>query len=111
MFENLRTEALLIWENIRVNPIVNPLVLLARRGADSPMNQWLNEHPVVAGLLFMAIGAVLAGSGLWELKRGVAHDKYGNAMTGGTASFVSMVRIVGGIGAFIFGLYKLATGI
>ena len=57
---------------------MNVFMLLAQRGADSPANKWLAEHPLVLGLIALAIGAALAGSGVYGLRKGVAHDKYGN---------------------------------
>lgn len=85
-------------------------VLLAQRGADSDANRWLNEHPAVLGLIFITIGIVLGGSGAYELKQGVAHDKYGNEVHGGMGQSLSILRIVAGAGVCIFGLYKLIAG-
>jgi uncharacterized membrane protein len=86
------------------------LLLLAQRGANSPVNRWLAEHPIVLGLIFLAIGLVLLLSGLYELRKGVAHDKYGNEFEGGTAMFMSVIRIVGGLVACGFAIYKMING-
>ena len=83
---------------------------LAQRGADSPINRWLGENPVILGLILLLIGGVLAISGVYELRKGVAHDKYGNEMRGGMGQFVAIVRIVGGLGACGFALYKIIVG-
>ncbi|WP_254507221.1 hypothetical protein [Anatilimnocola floriformis] len=82
-------------------------LLLAR---NEEINQWLNEHPLVLGLIFLALGALLGGWGIRELMTGVAHDKYGNAMTGGMGQMLAIVRIVGGVGCIGFALYKIAFG-
>jgi hypothetical protein len=89
---------------------MNRLSLLAQRGADSPANKWLKENPLILGLLFLAIGAVLAGSGFYELRKGVAHDKYGNEIKGGLGRFTSLIRIVAGAAAGVFGVYKMIAG-
>jgi hypothetical protein len=89
---------------------MNGLILLAQRGADSPANKWLKENPLILGVLFLAIGAVLAGSGYYELRKGVAHDKYGNEIKGGLGRFTSLIRIVAGAAAAVFGVYKMIAG-
>lgn len=89
---------------------MNAFLVFAQSGADSPVNQWLNKNPAVLGLIAIAIGLALAGSGIYELRKGVARDKYGNEMTGGTAKFMSMFRLVFGIAACGFGLYKMILG-
>ena len=86
------------------------LKLLAQRGADSPANKWLNENPLILGLIAFVIGAVLAGSGAYELQKGVAHDKYGNEIKGGLGAFTSVIRIVAGAAACVFGVYKMIAG-
>lgn len=86
-------------------------VLLARRGsADSPINQWLAQNPLVLGLIAISIGAVLAGSGIYELRKGVAHDQYGNEMHGTMGQLTSIIRVLGGLAACTFGLYKMIAG-
>ncbi len=93
-------------------PFMNMInrVVLARGDTDSSVNQWFNEHPLVLGLMFMLIGAALAGSGVYELRKGVAHDKYGNEIHGGLGSAISMFRIVAGVVCCGFGVYKMAAG-
>lgn len=77
---------------------------------DSPANQWLNEHPAVLGAGFLALGAILCIAGIRELRSGVAKDKYGNEVSGGLGRTMSVVRVVGGVAAAGFGLYKLIAG-
>ncbi len=89
---------------------MNSLVTFARRGADSPINQWLNDNPLVLGGIMLAIGALLLGSGVYELRSGVTHDKRGNVIPGGMGKFTSILRIVCGLGVCGFGLYKLMAG-
>jgi uncharacterized membrane-anchored protein len=86
------------------------LLMLAQRGAKSPVNQWLDENPLVLGLIAILLGAVLAGSGVYELKKGVAHDKYGNELRGGMGNFASIIRIGAGRAAGVFGIYKMVVG-
>jgi len=86
------------------------LLLFAQRGADSPTNRWLSENPLILGLIALLIGAALAGSGAYELRKGVAHDKYGNEIRGGMGTAASVMRIVVGIAACGFGLYKIVAG-
>jgi thiol:disulfide interchange protein len=89
---------------------MNHLILLAQRGADSPANKWLNDNPLVLGLIALAIGVALVGFGLYELSTGVSRDKYGNEIKGGLGKFASVLRIVLGAGACLFGLYKMVAG-
>ena len=89
---------------------MNKLLLLAQRGADSPANKWLKENPLVLGCLFLLIGAVLAGSGVYELRKGVSRDKYGNEIKRGLGKFTSILRVVVGGAACVFGVYKLIAG-
>ncbi|MCR9201371.1 MAG: hypothetical protein NXI04_22230 [Planctomycetaceae bacterium] len=86
------------------------LQTLARRGANSAMNKWLNENPAVLGLLAIGLGVVLAGSGIYEMQSGVTRDKYGNEIKGGLGKFTSVVRILFGAAACVFGLYKIVAG-
>lgn len=89
---------------------MNGITVLARMSADSPINKWLNENPLALGSIAIVIGAVLAGSGVIELKKGVAHDKYGNVIPGGMGSTTSIVRVIAGVAACVFGLYKIVAG-
>ena len=78
--------------------------------ANDPMNVWLTEHPVVLGLITIAIGALLFYFGYAGLQSGTTKDKWGNQMEGGMASMISIVRCVAGAGACLFGLYKMIAG-
>ena len=89
---------------------MNEWMMLAQRGANSPANVWLRENPLVLGLLALLLGVVLAGSGAYELRKGVAHDKYGNVIPGGMGQLMSIIRIVFGIVVCLFGLYKIVAG-
>lgn len=89
---------------------MNSMLLLAQRGADSPANMWLNENPLVLGLIAILIGGALAGSGVYELRKGVSRDKYGNEIKGGLGKFTSILRVVFGGAACVFGIYKMIAG-
>ena len=89
---------------------MNTFFVIAQRGADSPANKWLAENPLVLGLIAFLIGALLAGSGVYEMRKGVAHDKYGNEIRGGMGQFTSILRIVFGVAACGFGVYKMLAG-
>ncbi|MBS0265260.1 MAG: hypothetical protein JSS02_25225 [Planctomycetes bacterium] len=80
------------------------------RGADSPANQWLKEHPEVLGLIFLVIGAILAFTGVSSLMSGEARGKWGTRHSGGMARFIGLIRLVAGIGAGIFGIYQMVAG-
>jgi hypothetical protein len=81
--------------------------VLARNEA---INQWLNEHPAVLGGIFVALGLLLAGYGVYEIRTGITRDKYGNQVTGSWGRMLTNIRITGGIAALGFGLYKLILG-
>jgi uncharacterized membrane-anchored protein len=89
---------------------MNTILLLVRSDANSPINKWLNENPLVLGLLSLMIGIVLAGSGIYELRQGVSRDKYGNEIKGGLGKFTSIIRIVIGTAACVFGAHKMISG-
>jgi uncharacterized membrane-anchored protein len=94
-------------------PIIYPMnttLLLLQRGADSPINKWLNENPLVLGLLSLMIGSVLAGSGIYELRTGVSRDKRGNEIKGNLGKFTSILRIAIGTAACVFGIHKAIAG-
>jgi hypothetical protein len=74
------------------------------------INEWLGKNPLVLGLIALAIGGALAGWGGWELSQGVAYDKWGNKMEGGMGQMLAIVRIVFGVAACAFGLYKIFAG-
>jgi uncharacterized membrane-anchored protein len=89
---------------------MNTILLLVRSDANSPINKWLNENPLVLGLLSLMIGIVLAGSGIYELRQGVSRDKYGNEIKGGLGKFTSIIRIAIGTAACVFGAHKMISG-
>ena len=80
--------------------------LLARRGNDAA-NEWLARNPIILSLIFGAIGAALLITGIMGLKSGVTRSKYGTQITGGSASFVSVIRVIGGVICFGVALYHL----
>lgn len=84
------------------------IVLLAERNEE--INNWLDQNPLVLGLVFLVLGAGIGGWGVYELMKGVAYGKYGNKMSGNTAKVLSIVRIVVGAGCLLFGLYKMVLG-
>ncbi len=83
--------------------------LFAQRGNDAA-NEWLNDNPIVLGLIFLAIGAALVISGVYELQRGVTRGKYGEEISGGLGKFTSIVRVVAGVGCCLFAVYKMVAG-
>lgn len=85
------------------------LVTFARRG-NRAANQWLGEHPAVLGGIFLVLGVAILGWGIYEMRSGVAHTKYGKQVSGGTATALAVIRIVAGAGCLLFGLYKLIAG-
>jgi hypothetical protein len=89
---------------------MNPIILIVQRGANSPINRWLNENPLVLGLLSLTLGIVLAGSGIYELRKGISRDKYGNEIKGNLGKFTSIMRIVIGTAACVFGVHKAISG-
>lgn len=88
----------------------NQLLLLAQRGADSPVNQWLAANPMILGLIFLAIGGLLLGTGIYGLMSGSTQDKWGNEMTGGMGAIMSVIRVIGGVICCGFALYKMVAG-
>ena len=89
---------------------MNMIRLLAQSDPNSPINQWLNQNPLVLGLIILVIGVILVVTGSRELQRGVAIDKYGKEYTGGMGQFISIVRVVGGMMACGFAIYKMTFG-
>jgi hypothetical protein len=89
---------------------MNTTLLLLQRGANSPINKWLNENPLVLGLLSLIIGIALAVSGINELRNGVSRDKRGNEIKGGLGKFTSILRIAIGTAACVFGVHKAIAG-
>jgi hypothetical protein len=80
-------------------------VLFAQRNEE--INQWLDQNPLVLGLMFIAIGVVVGGWGIYELATGVSHSKRGKVVTGNQGKILSLIRIVAGVGCILFGLYKM----
>ncbi len=78
--------------------------------ADSELNQWLGQNPLVLGGIFLALGGVILGFGILGLVRGQARDKFGTQYSGGTALFLSIVRVIGGVFCLGFGAYKMLFG-
>jgi thiol:disulfide interchange protein len=89
---------------------MNAILLLVRGDANSPINKWLNENPLVLGLLALMIGIALAGSGIYELRNGVSRDKRGNEIKGNLGKFTSILRIAIGTAACVFGVHKAISG-
>ena len=72
------------------------MITFAQRGGrNEGANQWLEEHPMVLGLIFLTIGVVLLASGIYSLTKGVTTDKRGNELSGGAAQAMSIIRLVG----------------
>lgn len=74
------------------------------------INRWLGENPMILGLLFLVIGLVLAGWGLYELSKGVARSKYGRVVEGTQGKILAIIRIAGGAVCILFALYKIVLG-
>ncbi len=85
------------------------VLIFARRGNEAA-NQWLAQHPMVLGLVFLLLGLLVGGWGLFELLSGVAHTKRGKTLSGGQAKAMAIIRIVAGAGCILFALYKLIAG-
>ena len=76
-------------------------------GQQSEHDKWLEQHPTVLGGGALLIGLVLLASGIYELRTGVTRGKYGEVLRGSWGTFNSILRIVGGAVACVFGLYKM----
>jgi hypothetical protein len=85
------------------------LLILLADGNDE-INNWLGQNPLVLGLMFLVLGLVIGGWGVYELMTGVAYSKRGKAMTGSTAQMLAIVRIVAGTICILFALYKMVAG-
>lgn len=90
--------------------MLDRLLFLAQRGADSPVNVWFRENPLVLGLLAIFLGVVIGGYGVFELITGAARDKFGNKHEGVRGSLLAIIRIVAGAAACLFGMYKIIFG-
>ncbi len=84
----------------------NIMLLLAQQ---SDTDKWLEENPLVLGGLAILIGLSLAGYGVYELMTGVTKSKRGKIVEGGMGKMISIVRIIAGVGACLFGLYKIVV--
>jgi hypothetical protein len=84
------------------------LVLLAADNED--INRWLGENPMILGLMFLVIGLALGSWGLYELRSGVAHGKYGHTVKGTQGKILAIIRVVVGAGCILFALYKMVAG-
>jgi hypothetical protein len=80
------------------------MLILAR---NEEINKWLGENPAVLGGIFLVIGLALLAYGVSDLVTGKARGKWGTEFTGGMASMMGIVRLVGGIGCVGFGVFKL----
>jgi len=89
---------------------VSPRMIAQRRGNNDAINRWLDENPLVLGLLFLAIGGALLYFGVVGLQRGATQDKRGNEVEGGMATTLSVVRLVAGAGLCCFAIYKIVAG-
>jgi hypothetical protein len=86
------------------------IILFFARTEHREANEWLAQHPMALGLMFLAIGLVIGGWGLYELLTGTAHDKRGRQLTGGTAKALAIVRIVAGVACLGFAIFKMIAG-
>lgn len=78
--------------------------VLARNEA---INKWLYEHPLILGLLFLAIGVAVGASGLYGLMTSTTRTKFGDEVSGGRAKFLSVIRLLAGVACVLFGLYQM----
>jgi len=60
--------------------------------------------------VFLVIGLVVGGRGLYECRSGVAHGKYGGKVEGTQGKVLAIVRMVIGAGCILFALYKMVAG-
>ena len=88
--------------------MLSDVQIFARR--NDALNQWLGQNPIVFAGLFMGIGGLLLYFGVRDLRRGVTRDKRGREVSGGMATLISVVRIIGGVVAAGFGLSRLVMG-
>lgn len=78
-------------------------LLIADR--NSPANKWLRENPLVLASGMGVLGLVILYFGVMGLRSGVTRDKYGNQLSGGVATFSSVVRLIFGIGLVCTAIY------
>ena len=87
---------------------MNLLALLA--DASDDINRWLEENPLVLGLIFILIGLAVGGWGIYELRKGVSYDKRGREVSGGMGKTLAIIRLVVGGGCIVFGLFRMLAG-
>ena len=85
-----------------------PIILFADR--NSAANVWLRENPLVLSAIAVVIGLALLFFGITGLTSGSTQGKFGNTLSGGSATAVSVVRLIGGIGAILFAIYVAMFG-
>ena len=83
-------------------------ILLTDR--NSPTNVWLRENPIVISAIAGLLGIVLLYFGITGLRNGTTKGKYGQTHTGATATFVSVLRLIMGVGAIGVGIYVAIFG-
>ena len=83
-------------------------ILLADR--NSPTNVWLRENPIVISAIAGLFGIVLLYFGVTGLLNGTTKGKYGQTHTGATATFISVLRLIMGVGAIGVGIYVAIFG-
>ena len=80
------------------------LALFAR---GNQANKWLEQNPVIFGLIVLAIGLVVGGNGLYELSTGVSRTKSGKVVTGTQGQGLAIFRIVVGVACILFAVFKM----
>jgi hypothetical protein len=78
--------------------------------ASSPANQWLSDHPLVLGLMFLAVGLVFAWTALKEARTGVVHDRHGKVVEGFLGVLWFWQHVLLAAGCSLFGLYNILFG-
>lgn len=79
--------------------------------AEDDIDRWLAGNPLVLGGITLTFGVVMLVWGAITLKNKVAMDKYGRKQTGGLAVAYGVLRLVFGLTASAFGIFKIAQGI
>jgi hypothetical protein len=87
--------------------MIDALKLLAYQSADSPINVWLRNNPLVLGGIAIVLGALMALTGVIILRTGVAKNKLGMEFRGRTAKVSGYLRLLFGVAIIFFGLYKM----
>lgn len=86
-----------------------PFTLFAA-GRDSAVNTWLRENPLVLSAIFTILGLALIYFGVTGLIKGSTTGKYGKKHSGGTAKFISILRLILGVGLIGVSLYVAIFG-